>query len=88
MYCVRGLCFLNSFTIYQMYIDKTLTKRTSKAIQKRISDLLLEKTGDQVRLKKPCFLKESQQNDKINQSSENSEYYDCDTIKRNKILYS
>ena len=46
VYRVQGLCSLNSFTIYQTYVDKTLTKRTSKAIQKRISDLLPEKTGD------------------------------------------
>lgn len=58
VYRVQGLCSLNSFTIYQTYVDKTLTKKTSKAIRSRIDDLLPEETGS----KKPRLM-ESQQND-------------------------
>ncbi|CAG8626712.1 3445_t:CDS:2, partial [Paraglomus occultum] len=43
-------------------VDNTLTKKTSIAIQRRISDLLPEETGDQVCSKKPRLVEESQQN--------------------------
>lgn len=55
---IQDLYILNFFIFYQASIDKTLTKRTSKAIRSRIEDLLPEETGS----KKPRLM-ESQQND-------------------------
>lgn len=50
LYCIRALYALNSFTLYQGFIDKTLTEKTGKAIRNCTDDLL---PNGQVDSKKP-----------------------------------